>query len=56
MALRDYLLSELRKEQDALKDRIVFKPVEDYPTYRELVGEVRTFQRLIRIVEDLPDE
>lgn len=56
MALRDYLLSELLKEQDALKDRIAFKPVEDYPTYRELVGEVRAFQRLIRIIEDLPDE
>lgn len=56
MALRDYLINELTKEQDALKDRLAFSPVEDYPAYREVVGEIRALQRLIRIIEDLPDE
>jgi hypothetical protein len=56
LALKDYLLSELQKEQEALKESIAFNPVEDYPTYREVVGQIRAFQRLIRIIEDLPDE
>lgn len=56
MALRDYLLSELQKEQELLKESIAFNPVEDYATYREVVGQIRAFQRLIRIIEDLPDE
>ncbi len=56
MALRDYLLSELKKEQEVLKERIAFNPVEDYSAYREVVGEIRAFQRLIRIIEDLPDD
>jgi len=56
LALKDYLLDELKKEQQALKERISFSAVEDYPAYREAVGEIRAFQRLIRIIEDLPDE
>jgi hypothetical protein len=56
LALRDYLLSELQKEQESLKESIAFNPVEDYATYREVVGQIRAFQRLIRIIEDLPDE
>lgn len=56
MGLREYLVNELTKEQDALKDRLAFRPVEDYPAYREVVGEIRALQRLIRVIEDLPDE
>ena len=56
MRLRDYLLSELRKDQAALKDKLSFSPVEDFATYREIVGEIRGIQRAIRILEDLPDE
>lgn len=56
MGLRDYLLKELRKDQEALKEQIAFSPVEDYPAYREKVGEIRGIQRLIRLLEDLPDE
>lgn len=56
MALRDYLLSELKKDQEALKESLAFNPVEDYPTYRERLGEIRGLQRVIRLIEDLPDE
>jgi hypothetical protein len=56
LGLKEYLLDEIRKEQGALKDRIAFNPVEDYHAYREAVGEIRAFQRLIRVIEDLPDE
>ncbi len=56
MGLRDYLLDELKKQQESLKDRLAFSPVEDYASYREIVGEIRAFQRLIRAIEELPDE
>ena len=56
MALRDYLLNEIEKDQEALKEALAFNPVEDYPAYRERVGEIRGLQRVIRLLEDLPDE
>lgn len=56
MRLQDYLLNELRKDQTALKDKLAFSPVEDFATYKELVGEIRGIQRAIRKLEDLPDE
>ena len=56
MALKDYLLSELKKEQEALKERSAFNPVEDFLTYKETVGEIRGLQRVVRLIEDLPDE
>jgi hypothetical protein len=56
LALRDFLLNEINKDQQALKDALAFKPVEDYATYREMVGEIRGLQRVIRLIEDLPDE
>ncbi len=56
MPLIDYLLGEIRKDQTALKEKLAYSPVEDYPTYREIVGEIRGLQRVIRILEDLPDD
>ena len=56
MGLREYLLNEIHKDQEALKESLSFKPVEDYPAYREAVGEIRGLQRVIRLIEDLPDE
>ena len=56
MPLIDYLLGEIKKDQTALKDTLAFSPVEDYPTYREIVGEIRGLQRVIRLLEDLPDD
>ncbi len=56
MPLIDYLLGEIRKDQTALKEKLAFSPVEDYPMYREIVGEIRGLQRMIRILEDLPDD
>jgi len=56
LGLREYLLNEIKKDQSALKESLAFKPVEDYPAYRETVGEIRGLQRVIRLIEDLPDE
>lgn len=56
MALKEYLLNEIEKIQEALKESLSFNPVEDYPTYRDRVGEIRGLQRVIRLIEDLPDE
>jgi hypothetical protein len=56
LGLREYLVSELEKEQEALKERLAFSPVEDYPAYREITGEIRGLQRVIRLIKDLPDE
>ena len=56
MGLKEYLLNEIEKDQEALKESLAFNPVEDYPAYRERVGEIRGLQRVIRLIEDLPDE
>lgn len=56
MGLREYLVSEIRKDQEALKEQLAFSPVEDYAKYREIIGEIRGLQRVIRLIEDLPDE
>ena len=56
MGLKEYLLNEIEKDQEALREALAFSPVEDYPTYRERVGEIRGLQRVIRLIEDLPDE
>jgi len=56
LSLREYLLNEIKKDQLALKESLAFKPVEDYSAYREAVGEIRGLQRVIRLIEDLPDE
>jgi hypothetical protein len=52
----DYLLTELNKDQQALIEKLAFSPVEDYPSYCSLVGEIRGLQRAIRLIEDLPDD
>ena len=56
MGLREYLVSEIKKEQEALKERLAFNPVEDFLTSKETVGEIRGLQRVVRLIEDLPDE
>lgn len=56
MELKEFLKAEIVKEQQSLIDAIAFKPCNDYPAYREAVGEIRGLQRVIRYLEDLPDD
>ena len=56
MELKHYLHRELSKDQEALKDTLAFNPVEDFASYREIVGEIRGIQRELRLLEDLPDD
>ena len=56
MDLKEFLKAEIVKEQKSLIDAIAFKPCNDYPAYREAVGEIRGLQRVIRYLEDLPND
>lgn len=56
MELKEFLKAEIVKEQQSLIDAIAFKPCPDYPTYREAIGEIRGLQRVIRYLEDLPND
>ena len=56
MDLKQYLKNEILREQQAITESFSFHAVEDYATYKERVGEIRGLQRVIRMIEDLPDE
>lgn len=56
MEFKEWLIKEIRNEQRILADAIAFQPAQEYPEYRERVGEIRGLQRVIRILEDLPDD
>jgi hypothetical protein len=56
LGLAEHLINEVRKEQKALIDSLAFRPVEDYSAYREAIGEIRGLQRVIRLLEDLPND
>lgn len=56
MDLKEFLETEIVNEQKALIDAIAFNPAADYSSYREIVGEIRGLQRVIRILKDLPDD
>ena len=56
MGLREYLLREIKEVQSGLRERLTFSPVEDYVTYRQLIGEIHGLQRVIKMIEELPDE
>ena len=56
MDLKEFLETEIAKEQEALISAVAYKPAPDYPSYRETVGEIRGLQRVVRILKDLPDD
>lgn len=56
MDLKEFLETEIAKEQEALISAVAYKPAPDYPSYRETVGEIRGLQRVLRILKDLPDD
>ena len=56
MDFKEWLIAEIKGEQKSLIDSVAFQPAPDYASYRELLGEIKGLQRVIRILEDLPDE
>jgi hypothetical protein len=46
----------IKNEQRSLIEAVAFQPAPDFPNYRERVGEIKGLQRVIRILEDLPDD
>jgi hypothetical protein len=56
LEFKEWLIKEIKSEQRSLIDSVAFQPSEDFPGYRERVGEIRGLQRVIRILEDLPDD
>jgi hypothetical protein len=53
---KEWLVKEIKAEQRLLIDSVAFQPAPDYSAYRELLGEIKGLQRIIRLLEDLPDE
>ena len=56
MEFKEWLIKEIRSEQRSLIDSVAFQPAPDYASYREVLGEIKGLQRVVRLLEDLPDE
>ena len=56
MEFKEWLIKEVRSEQRSLIDSVAFQPAPDYASYREVLGEIKGLQRVVRLLEDLPDE
>ena len=55
MDLKELILTQIKEDQKSIADSLVFKPVER-EVYLQAVGEIKGLQRIIRLLEDLPDE
>ena len=56
MDFKEWLAKEIKSEQRLLIESVAFQPASDYAAYREMLGEIKGLQRVIRLLEDLPDE
>jgi hypothetical protein len=56
LEFKEWLIKEIKSEQRSLIEAVAFQPAPDFPNYRERVGEIKGLQRVIRILEDLPDD
>ncbi len=55
MDLKELILTQVKNDQNSIKDSLIHKAV-DREVYLLGVGEIKGLQRVIRLLEDLPDE
>ncbi len=55
MDLKELILSQMKEEIKRIGDSLIHKAV-DREIYLLGVGEIKGLQRVIRLLEDLPDE
>jgi hypothetical protein len=53
---KEWLITEVKGEQRSLIESVTHQPAPDYASYREVLGEIKGLQRVVRLLEDLPDE
>ena len=56
MDLRELLLKQISEDQANIIDSLAFNPVKSIEEYNRLTGEIKGLQRVIKYLEDLPDE
>ena len=55
MDLRELIINQMKDEIKRIGDSLIYKAV-DREVYLLAVGEIKGLQRVIRLLEDLPDE
>ncbi|MGI9269895.1 MAG: hypothetical protein ACR2PE_05160 [Porticoccus sp.] len=54
--LKELLIKQISEDQAGIIDSLAFNPVDNHEKYLQLVGEIRGLQRVLRFLEDLPNE
>jgi hypothetical protein len=54
--LKELILKQISEDQAGIIESLAFNPVKNMDEYNRLVGEIKGLQRVIKFLEDLPDE
>ncbi len=55
MDLKELMLKQIKSDQNSITDSLIHKAV-DREIYLQGVGEIKGLQRVVRLLEDLPDD
>ena len=56
MELKELILKQISEDQSGIIESLAFNPVSNMDEYNRMVGEIKGLQRVIRLLEDLPDD
>ena len=56
MDLKELILKQISEDQAGIIESLAFNPVDSHEKYLQATGEIKGLQRVIKFLEDLPDE